>query len=200
MAKHQEAATIHCTCTIPGTRSARSFLPNITENALMNLKTKAFGLVAGTALSLSLVTGVMAQSTTAAVEPNAAGSCTAAASSGAINLGTWAWNGTTKVYDYTAPTTPGSITTNVSQDIQPNIDCNVTLSVGTLTGSNGGTITGVADTAASGGTGSAGTYSVPTDVDGTALVVTASLASIPAAAVPGTYTGTITVSGATAAP
>lgn len=164
----------------------------------MNLKTKAFGLLAGTALSLSIMTGAMAQTVSTTLEP-AAGSCFAAATSGTIDLGTWNWDGVSNQYEHVAPVTPGSITTNVTQTIQPNIDCSVMLVIGTLTGSHGGSISDFAVTAQSGGTGSGSTYTVATDNDGTDLVVEASLSSVSNTAVPGAYTGTITVDSASSA-
>jgi hypothetical protein len=172
----------------------------VLENIPVNLKTKAFGFVVGAALSLTLIAGVVAAPVSTTLSP-ATGACDAAATSGSIDLGTWTWNPTTKSYDLTPSSNPGTITTNVTQNIQPNIDCNITMSISGLTGSNGGEIpaTDLTVTAASGGTGTGGSYVVPTDADGVDLVLTATLASVSNTAAPGTYSGTITVGSATAA-
>jgi hypothetical protein len=167
----------------------------------MNLKTRVFGLAAGAILSLSLITGVGAQATTSTTLKPATGSCVAAATSGSIDLGTWNWNAATKQYDYVAPAASGLITTMVTQAIQPNINCNVTLTVSDLTGPEGSTITGVTDVVAPGSsaTGSGGKYSVPTSAQGARLEVAATLPAVPENAAPGVYTGTITVDSSSAA-
>jgi hypothetical protein len=164
----------------------------------MNFKTKALGIVAGAALSISLITGAGAQATSTTLKP-AAGSCTAAATSGSIDLGTWNWNPTSNSYDYVASSSPGSITTAVTQTIQPNITCNVTLKVSELQGPGASKISGVVDAAKSGGSGSGGQYTVPTSAQGATLEVAATLPAVPKDAAPGTYTGTITVDSSSAA-
>jgi len=172
----------------------------------MNLRKKVVGMAAVAAFAAVSFSGSAFAATgdiNATLSPNASGECAATVASGEINLGTWTWNGETNTYDHVAATTPGNIAVAVSQDIQPSIDCDVSLTIGNLTSTGGGTILGTAldVTADSGGTGSGSSYTVTTPFGGQDLVldVAAQAGAVGTTQAPGTYTGTITIANATAA-
>lgn len=101
----------------------------------MNLKTKAFGLLAGTALSLSLISGVVAEPTSATLAENPSGVCTAAITELGANFGTYTWNGTS----YVAATNSGTAAFNmmVSQTIGPSEVCDISVAGTNLASANG---------------------------------------------------------------
>ena len=169
----------------------------------MNLKTKALGLVAGTALTLGLATGVMAAdgNTTAILENNALGACSAAGAAGEINLGTWEWNGS--AYDLESGNTGlDTITFGITQTVRPTpaVNCNVAVSVSDLVSGANTIPSNLIDVDVESGSLSTGSpYTVSTDADGTNLVLSATLTSVPTTIPQGTYIGTVTVTSATAA-
>jgi len=172
----------------------------------MNLRKKVVGMAAVAAFAAVSFSGnafADPGDTSATLSSNASGACAANVTAGEIDLGTWTWNGTTKTYDHVDATTPGSVTVAVSQDIQPSIVCNVTLSIGNLT-STGGTILGtdLDVSASSGATGTGSSYAVTTPFGGQNVVldVAAQSDAVGTTQAPGTYAGTITVASATAAP
>jgi uncharacterized membrane protein len=164
----------------------------------MNLKTKALGLFAGTALTLSLATGALAgtESSTAVLENSGNGVCSVSASSASFDFGTWVWNGST----YVPPAGNGNVenvNVTVTQTIssQPR-NCDLTVSPGALTFNaqniiQASNLTALANGAAS----NVATINTPTGAGSVVPVQvtlndTAALDSL----APGTYTGNVTIS------
>lgn len=158
----------------------------------MNLKTKAFGLIAGTALSLSLLTGAMAAPGDTSVTLQNGDPCAASVSAGEITFGTWTWNGNSYVNSTAAS---GSVTVGVTNAEFGVTSCAVTLGVSNLTGAKGGSILSADITLTDGAT-SGTSYTVAQQSD---LVVSAALSTNLTTVAPDTYTGDITVTSANAA-
>lgn len=97
----------------------------------MNLKTKAFGLVAAGILGFSALTGTaLAETTTATLNQNPNGTCSAVVGSSDVNFGTYVWDANLGAY---VVTTPSDVGFNVSQTYGPGITCDVTVKVSALT-------------------------------------------------------------------
>lgn len=149
----------------------------------MNLKTKAFGLFAGSILALSLTTGVMAQDTSVTLADG--DGCAATMIASAINFGSWTWDGDSYVNSTVAS---GSLAVDVTNAVQAVTTCDVSMTVNGLTGANTLDTIAAVDVLLTGATNN--TYTVPQN---TQLTVAATLATDLNTLAPDTYTGTITV-------
>jgi hypothetical protein len=111
----------------------------------MSFKTKALGLVAAAALSLSITTGVMAEESTGSsvnLGPNPDGTCSLAISQGEdANFGDWHWTGTEFVANDGTSTVV--VWMSNTQNIAPNnedVNCVFSVKGSDLTGPNDSTI------------------------------------------------------------
>jgi hypothetical protein len=102
----------------------------------MSFKTKALGLAAATALSITMVSGAMAANTgTTATLVDGGAACTASADTGQINFGTWTWENDAWTVQNNASSTL-SVTVSNTQFDHP--DCVITMGAGALTGTDHG--------------------------------------------------------------
>lgn len=163
----------------------------------MNFKTKAIGLLAGSALALSLTTGAMAQTsdTDAQLDPKDGGVCALGdVTSLDADFGTFTWNGTA----YTGGQSQ-TLSVPLTQDTAPTSSCAIDVSASALTNGTGGTISNGAITIDGGDKNNAPLSSTQkvtyadTGVAGTTQSLTLKLT--PGATAPtGTYGGTLTIS------
>ena len=156
----------------------------------MNFKTKAVTLVAGSFLALSLTTGVMAQTVDSELSPNPDGACTAAISGG-HTLGTFTWDHGTTDFGAAAGGTASAMSVQTTQTYYESWDCNVTVTLASLTGPNGGSL-GVTLS------GNPGTVTdIPTGATGKSFGVSAAVTPDDSQPV-GIYSGTVTVDASSA--
>lgn len=113
----------------------------------MTFKTKAVGLLAGSALAFSLTASALASDATVTLgdNPDPSAGCHASINSGSFDLGTWQWNGDAYVHvDGTG--NGGSLGFSVTQDVSADtIPCFVSASGGPLnqvTDGDGNMVTG----------------------------------------------------------
>ncbi len=168
----------------------------------MTFKTKAIGLLAGSALLLSVVSGALANDATVTLEdnPDASAGCHASIMSGSFDLGTWQWS--SSGYVQTSTGNGGSLGFNLTQDVSAGtINCFVEASGSPLvqqTDADGNAVTGGASINLAFNVNTTGTSlaTVPTSSSGAGggIVVSMSdLGSQPA----GNYTGTVSVTATT---
>jgi hypothetical protein len=172
----------------------------VREKRQMNFKTKTFGFVAATALTLSAATGAMAVDvgTTAQLNQNGAGQCNVSATSGTVDFGKWDWNGSGYAR-VSGNAGEGPITFQVTQTKRPkpDVSCNVTVAVSNLihATATSNVVPGgnVSLTMTSGAETNASPYTVMTPTGaGKSLVLKATLNSVPETLLAGTYNGTVT--------
>lgn len=158
----------------------------------MSFKTKALGLAAATALSITMVGGAMAAPGDTSVTLKDGAACAASVSAGTISFGNYTWNGTSYQYD-NDNSAGGSLTVHVTDSKKNDTKCAVTMSISDMSGvtvpANKILAANIGLTA-TGATGSSPTFTVSPVAD---FTVDATL-TVPNSAVPGdTYNGTILV-------
>lgn len=167
----------------------------------MNLRSKAIALLAGSALALSTAAGVTAQTVTAELEPGA-DNCSASITAG-TNLGTYTWDG----FTYTG--TAGTFTVTATQTQSPlSVECSFNITGEDLVHeSEVEEIISAADIAltadsATGFLGDPGLdFTVSTAAGtGTLQDIEVDLSGAFTSQMPGTYSGTVTITTQTAEP
>ncbi len=167
----------------------------------MNFRTKALGLVTAALLSLSIVSGVSAEDTSATFNENPNGSCTAAASSSTIDFGTYTWTG-----DHYAFATQPVLNFKVTQTYAPTgtVGCDVSVIASDLTNTGDSSkIVSKNDLQVNQGTGQGAvsqayigfTNQIVENGEGDYqfnLVINQLWSNHPGVPAPGTYTGTLT--------
>lgn len=167
----------------------------------MNFKTKAIGLLAGSALALSLATGVLADGTTTAeLAPNTGGTgCTASAVTGSQNLGVYTWDASMDKWVVSTAADAGNLEVQVNQDIAGTADCSVAISVTDLEHTTISTAKITELSISASGTSVTGTTSpfiVSTNgtiTPGATMSLSVTINSIPVTNPAGTYEGTVTL-------
>lgn len=94
----------------------------------MNVKTKAIGFIAGSALALGVVGGVLADGadTTVTLDGAAGGVCSAIVTESTATFGPYTYNSSTGLYELAASgSATDSLTVAVSQNIGPGAVCDV---------------------------------------------------------------------------
>jgi hypothetical protein len=118
----------------------------------MNFKTKAFGILAGTALTLSIASGAMAQGTQVNLAENPDGVCTASVTQATASFGTYNWT-TAGGYAPVAGAGTASLNLTVAQTVGPEEVCDISVKGSDLT--NGTDIIDVSQIGVAHGSGSA---------------------------------------------
>lgn len=152
----------------------------------MSFKSKALGLAAATALSLSIISGVSAEdNVTANLVDGSSKTCSAEILSGTINLGAWTWNNGS--YALTSGSASSDMQGKATRNSMSGGNCMVSASMGDLTNKTNGTIFGTAvNITINGGT--------ATVASGTSFPITGSLSSVANNQAPGNYSGELTLS------